>query len=166
MRIFKRVTAGIFILIVACGIYITGIWYGWYGNSINPGAVTETAVPASVIDSRDDKQVASALAIEVPHPKQILFGDLHVHTSYSSDAFLWALPLMNGQGINPPADACDFARFCSGLDFFSINDHAEFLLQYPWEETKASIRQCNGVAGDLENGLEVRFTNRYRELGS
>lgn len=157
MRAFIRVSAVIFILLVACGIYISGIWYGWYGDSIDPGNVTNTKVPAPLLDSREEQLISSALAINVPHPRQILFGDLHVHTSYSSDAFLWGLPLMNGQGINPPADACDFARFCSGLDFWSINDHAGSLTPKRWQETKASVRQCNAVSGDADNPDLVTF---------
>jgi len=29
--------------------------------------------------------------------------------------------------VHPPADACDFARFCSQLDFYALTDHAEAL---------------------------------------
>jgi hypothetical protein len=89
--------------------------------------------------------------------KQILFGDLHVHTTFSIDALVYSTALLSGEGAHPPADACDYARWCSAIDFFSINDHAEGLTPARWEETKQSIRQCNALAGDAANPDLVAF---------
>ena len=64
---------------------------------------------------------------------------------------------MQGEGAHPPADACDFARYCSALDFWSINDHAVGLTAEHWQETIDSIRQCNAVAGDPADPDIVAF---------
>lgn len=99
--------------------------------------------------------VASAPRVIAPSAKtsfesteqQILFGDLHVHSSFSMDAFERSLPVFGGEGAHPIADACDYARYCSQLDFWSINDHAEALTQERWQLTRNAISQCNAVAG-------------------
>jgi hypothetical protein len=93
-----------------------------------------------------------------PSGKLVLFGDLHVHTSYSWDGALGSLPLIGGEGSHPPADACDYARYCSNLDFFALTDHAESMLPERWDEEKASIRECNARAGDAANPDLVAFT--------
>jgi hypothetical protein len=68
-----------------------------------------------------------------------------------------SLPILQGEGAHPPADACDFARYCSGLDFWSINDHAEAISPQHWRETTESIRQCNALAGDPRNPDVVAY---------
>ena len=89
---------------------------------------------------------------------RILFGDLHVHTTLSVDAFMWGLPLMGGEGVHPPADACDFARFCSQLDFYALTDHAEALNPRTWQMTRDSVRQCNSVVAGSEQPDTIAFT--------
>lgn len=82
-----------------------------------------------------------------PTGKQILFGDLHAHTTFSLDAFVLSLHALGGRGQSPPSQACNFARYCSQLDFWSINDHAELLSPRAWLETKEAIRACNNQTG-------------------
>jgi hypothetical protein len=89
--------------------------------------------------------------------RRVLFGDLHVHTTYSMDAFIYSLPLFGGEGAHPPADACDFARYCADLDFFAVTDHAEGLAPEKWQRIKDSTRQCNAVAGDPADPDLVAF---------
>ena len=125
-----------------------------------------TTAPARSSGARDrsrcSKSAGAAIArrgraIGVAHPKQVLFGDLHVHTTFSFDAFTFSLPMLGGEGAHPPADACDFARYCSSLDFWSINDHDFSITPRHWRETVDSIRQCNEVAGDPANPDMVAY---------
>ena len=103
------------------------------------------------------EQVAAADRLGLRTTRQILFGDLHVHTTFSLDAFWMSLPMVGGEGSHPPADACDFARYCSALDFWSITDHDFSLTPTRWRETIDSIRQCNAVASDPKNPDTVAF---------
>ena len=96
-------------------------------------------------------------AVAAAGEKQILFGDLHVHTTFSFDAYLFSLPALGGEGAHPPADACDFARYCANLDFFALTDHAESMRPEHWEISKRSIRECNARAGDPGNPDLVAF---------
>ena len=72
--------------------------------------------------------------------KQPLFGDLHVHTSYSFDSFVssqrntpWdAYRYAKGEAITLPDESGDqkvIAQIQRPLDFTAVTDHAEFLGQ-------------------------------------
>jgi hypothetical protein len=132
----------------ALAMLAAGVIAGCAGEHEGPGDISGQKLGSEAIAAREARQGPStAVGTGSPAAKRILFGDLHVHTTFSIDAFALSLPIMQGQGAHPPADACDFARHCSSLDFWSINDHAEGLTPQHWRETKESIRRCNEIAG-------------------
>jgi len=155
--VLRKIAIGLIVIVavVAGALYLIG--GGLFGRHEGPGQVTGAPRPADIVSAREAEEGRAASAIGAPRRKQILFGDLHVHTTFSFDAFLLSLPLRQGEGTHPPADACDFARFCSALDFWSINDHAEGITPRNWRETVDSIRQCNEVAGDPQNPDTVAY---------
>ena len=131
-----------------------GCWtvYGG-GRHEEPGVPTDRPLPAAMVSARAERQ----RAVAPEGAPQILFGDLHVHTTFSGDAFLMSLPLLNGEGSHPPSDACDFARYCSDLDFFALTDHAEALTPQHWRESLDLLRQCNAIANDPDDPELVAF---------
>jgi hypothetical protein len=150
-------------ILLAAGLLIAGavvvlyaLGSGIRGSHEEPGEIAEVPRPDAVNTSTDAAVVHAADGIGVSRPKQVLFGDFHVHTTFSFDAFMLSMPLA-GEGAHPPADACDFARYCSALDFWSINDHAEQITQPHWRETIDTIRQCNDLSGNASNPDMVSF---------
>ena len=126
------------------------------GEHQGPGTIEGAALPAEVVASRAAAQAETARSLaersfSATPARQVLFGDLHVHTTFSADAFMMGLPIQQGEGTHPIADACDFARYCSAVDFWSITDHAEALTPRRWQETIDTVRQCNAMAGDPGN---------------
>lgn len=141
-----------------------GLWLVLGGGKLQTdGEITATPLDREIVSARDAAERDPARESET----RILFGDLHVHTTLSVDAFQWSLPLMGGEGVHPPADACDFARFCSQLDFYSLTDHAEALTPRTWEMVKESIRQCNAVDSRSERPDLVAFTGfEWTQIGT
>jgi hypothetical protein len=154
------ITRLLIVVVVLIVLALGGLWVlgrGWLVSPMGAGTPTATPSPEAVVAARTEATRSASEAIGAPEPKQILFGDLHVHTTYSFDAFTMSLPLAGGDGAHPVADACDFARYCSGLDFWSINDHGLALTPQRWRETVDAIRQCNAIGGDPSQPDVVSF---------
>ncbi len=138
---------------------------GYFGSIEGPGQITEKPVPERFIEARKASQ-----AVHTPRSSsdtQIVFGDFHAHTTISGDAFSMSLPILGGEGSHPQADACDYARYCSGLDFWSINDHAEELNQRRWQDTVDVLRQCNAVSPDPNNMDMVSYLGwEWTQMGN
>lgn len=124
----------------------------WDDTPLTPMEATEKRLSDDVITARAERQNNARQLMAVESDKQILFGDTHVHSTNSADAFMYSLPMMHGtSGAYPPAYACDYARFISQLDFYFLTDHAESFTPSQWQDSIDSVQQCNRLAGDPEN---------------
>ena len=135
----------------------------WSETPLDFGQVTEGRLPEAVIEQRAVNNNSAQ-----PADKQILFGDTHVHTTNSADAFMYSLPMMHGaSGAYPPAYACDYARFISQLDFYFLTDHAESFTPRQWRDGIDSVQQCNRLAGDPQNPDLVAFVGwEWTQVGA
>ena len=139
---------------------------GYFAEPMIGGIPQAKVVAPAVLEKRAAAIEQAARAVGVEAPKQILFGDLHVHTTFSFDAFQMSLPMAGGSGAYPVADACDFARHCAGLDFWSINDHALSLTPKRWKETIDSMRQCQEIGGDSNPDLVSYLGWEWTQVGT
>ncbi len=140
------------------------------GSDVDPGEI-EGAPRSSESIYQQDLRLLQAKDLlfgdELSETTQILFGDLHVHTTYSIDAFTLELPMMGLQGVHDSSMACDFARYCANLDFFSFNDHAEGLTPEHWRQQNKIVEQCNVSNSDpVTNDLVVFPGWEWTQIGT
>jgi hypothetical protein len=159
MGISNTILPVLFIFLIASGC----------GSDVPPGELEGTPRSSESIYKQDLRflETQSKLFEAQESKSQILFGDLHVHTTYSIDAFTLELPMMGLQGVHDSAMACDFARYCANLDFFSFNDHAESLTPDHWREQKEIVQQCNISNDDpVTNDLVVFPGWEWTQIGT
>lgn len=142
---------------LAAALSLATFFFGCRSDPHFDDPIEGPARPAVEVNTTETHRREAGEALGVDADKTILFGDLHVHTSYSFDGYLFSLPVVGGEGAHPPNDACDFARYCADLDFYALTDHAESLVERTWEASKESVRQCNDVAGDPSDPDVVAF---------
>ena len=98
MRNLLTSLALLFIFTVA--IFFGGAVLKVFGTLDGPGVIEGQVLPEKALEDRAARINLVKSELEVLDEKQILFGDLHVHTTYSTDAFMWSLPFMNGKGAS------------------------------------------------------------------
>lgn len=115
------------VLLTACG-----------QDEPQPAAVTESTSAAATVPTSEPMSLAAREAAVVRNPlRDVYFGELHLHTAYSLDAYIF------GNTMNDPFQAYRFAkgdevtlpsglpkRIQKPLDFAAITDHAEALGEY------------------------------------
>tara|TARA_Y100001970_G_scaffold224281_1_gene276399 strand:- start:5836 stop:7995 length:2160 start_codon:yes stop_codon:yes gene_type:complete len=140
------------------------------GSDVDPGNIEGAPRSSESIYKQDLKFFKTKDALfeeDFDETSQILFGDLHVHTTYSIDAFTLELPMMGLQGAHDSSMACDFARYCANLDFFSFNDHAESLTPEHWRQQNKIVEQCNISNDDpITNDLVVFPGWEWTQIGT
>ena len=77
----RWLAAVVFALTAFAAIFWFGARGGWFGTEHGAGTIAGKAVPAEVIAARTASRRAAT-----DDEDQILFGDLHVHTTISVDA--------------------------------------------------------------------------------
>ena len=146
-----RIAAAAAVALACAVLGVLAAGSGWLGEPLTAGSPVAEPRSPGLRRARAEALDLAARDVGARDRKQILFGDFHVHTGFSEDAFIMSMPLSGGTGRHTVADACDFARFCSSLDFWSINDHAESSTPRRWRETVEAVRQCDAV-GSSEDG--------------
>jgi len=121
----------------------------WNEDPFVKSEATPGRIPARTVLQRQQAQVDTVGDPGSAPEKVILFGDTHVHTTNSIDAFLYSLPMLQGgQGAFPPSYACDYARYVAQLDFYFLSDHAESATPEQWSNAIDSVQECNALAGE------------------
>ncbi len=119
-----RIGLGVLAVLAILGVYV-------YGVLFPAGPITER-IPNPISDKATRSKTLDESKAPINPLKNVYFGDLHVHTSFSFDAYI-------GGTTSTPNDAYRFAKgetvdvlgekvkLQRPLDFAAVTDHAEFI---------------------------------------
>ncbi|MEZ5558213.1 MAG: DUF3604 domain-containing protein [Pseudomonadales bacterium] len=128
-----RIALSILLLLAGCG------------QPQSEPAESSTPTAAAPADTSAAAHAQTEQAAAAPEQRRALFGDLHVHTFYSFDAFLFgtratpddAYRYARGEAIKHPAGFD--VQLKKPLDFYAVTDHAMFLGNLPaWADGTAA----------------------------
>ena len=89
----KRTVIALLAVGLIAAFLIRGASRGWFGSNETAGEVTPIARSEAQLERSQAHQTQTLEALGASPAKQVLFGDLHVHTTFSFDAFLMNLPM-------------------------------------------------------------------------
>ena len=95
LRVFAYFIVLLLLFIVSVVIIVNK---GIFSENLGPGEIFGKVNTQDFVIDKIARQEVAGMELNISNPKQILFGDTHVHTTYSTDAFLWSLPILNGEG--------------------------------------------------------------------
>ncbi|MEE1878077.1 DUF3604 domain-containing protein [Altererythrobacter litoralis] len=115
--------------------------------------------------------LAGPAAADVPERRQVLFGDVHVHSRNSFDAYIFGIRAT-------PDDAYRYARgepirHMAGyeiklkggaLDFYAVTDHSEYLGILPAMDDPASPMSLIDYAADMFSSVREKISEAFGKV--
>ena len=158
------------------GLFLLSLIAYFIYKTLFPGGPNLTPVPNPIRDRATTSKDIDESKISSNFFKNAYFGDLHIHTSLSYDAYI-------GGTITTPADAYRFAKgekmnifgknvhLKRPLDFAGVSDHAEFIGEFYTAQTKgeagyyAMMAQVLRGAANDEKKSEALFQRMRAQKG-
>lgn len=160
------------------GLFLLSLITYFIYKTLFPGGPDLTPVPNPIRDRATTSKNVDESKIPSNALKNAYFGDLHVHTSLSYDAYI-------GGTITTPADAYRFAKgermnifgknvhLKRPLDFAGVSDHAEFIGEFYTAQTKGEAgyysmmaQVLRGAANDEKKSEALFQRTRAQKGGS